>query len=327
MGNGIGYAMTTTSALPETMKAVVVEAAGPPSALHIKDVPVPKLARNHVIIALEYAGLGVWDAAQRAGSWGPVEPGTILGADGSGTIAAVAADVSRFKVGDRVYSYSYGNSSGGFHAEYVSVLADRVAHVPTQLQMSVAGAMPCVALTALSGLELLKVNSGQTVLVFGSSGGVGSLAVWLANGAGATVVGTAQPDAQEYVRSLGAARTINPNSSQRESLLKRIVPAGFDAALVAANGDVLPAFLSHLKAGAPFAYPNGVEPKPHFSGHPGLAFDASMSQEAFVRLNAAIGERTIPLRIQVFPLKDVVEAHRRIEHGHVLGKIVLRIRS
>jgi NADPH:quinone reductase len=319
--------MTTTSALPETMKAAVVETAGPPGALHIKDVPVPGLTRNHVIIALEYAGLGVWDAAQRAGSWGPVKPGTILGADGSGTIAAVAADVSNFKVGDRVYSYSYGNPSGGFHAEYVSVPAERVAHVPTQLEMSVAGAMPCVALTALSGLELLKVNSGQKLLVFGASGGVGSLAVWLANVAGATVVGTAQPDAQEYVRSLGAAHTINPNSSQRETLLKRIVPAGFDAALVAANGDVLPAFLSHLKAGAPFAYPNGVEPKPHFSGHPGSSFDGAMSHEAFARLNAAIGSRTIPLRIKAFPLKDVVEAHRRIEQGHILGKIVLRIRS
>jgi NADPH:quinone reductase len=319
--------MTTTSALPETMKAAVVEAAGPPSALHIKDVPLPRLAHNHVMIALEYAGLGMWDAAHRAGSWGPVKPGTTLGADGSGTIAAVGADVSQFKVGDRVYSYSYGNPSGGFHAEYVSVPAERVAHVPTQLEMSVAGAMPCVALTALSGLELLKVDSGQKLLVFGASGGVGSLAVWLANVAGATVVATAQPDAQEYVRSLGAARTINPKSSQRESLLKRIVPTGFDAALVAANGDVLPAFLSHLKTGAAFAYPNGVEPKPHFSGHHGSAFDGAMSHEAFVRLNAAIGSRTIPLRIKVFPLKDVVEAHRRIEQGHVLGKIVLRIRS
>jgi NADPH2:quinone reductase len=324
---GLGYAMTTTSALPETMKAAVVETAGPPSALHIKDVPVPRLAHNHVIIALEYAGLGMWDAAHRAGSWGAVKPGTILGADGSGTIAAVGADVSQFKVGDRVYSYSYGNPSGGFHAEYVSVPAERVAHVPAQLEMSVAGAMPCVALTALSGLELLKVNRGQKLLVFGASGGVGSFAVWLANVAGATVVGTAQPDAQEYVRSLGAERTINPNSSQRESLLKRIVPTGFDAALVAANGDLLPAFLSHLKTGAPFAYPNGVEPKPHFSGHHGSAFDGAMSHEAFVRLNAAIGSRTIPLRIKTFPLKDVIEAHRRIEHGHVLGKIVLRIRS
>jgi NADPH2:quinone reductase len=319
--------MTTTSALPETMKAAVVETAGPPNTLQIKNVPLPRLARNHVIIALEYAGLGVWDAAQRAGSYGPVEPGTILGADGSGTIAAVAADVSKFKVGDRVYSYSYGNPAGGFHAEYVSVPADRVAHLPAQLEMSVAGAVPCVALTALSGLERLKVNSGQTLFVFGASGGVGCLAVWLASVAGVTVVASAQPDAQEYVRSVGAARTINPNSSQRESLLKRIAPAGFDAALVTANGDTLPAFLSHLKAGKPFAYPNGVEPKPHFSGHSALAFDAEMSHEAFDRLNAAIGTRTIPLRIKVFPLKDVVEAHRRIERGHVLGKIVLRIRS
>src|SRR6204780_5967330 len=149
MGNGIGYAITTTSPVLETMKAPVVETAGSPDTLHIKNVPVPRLARNHVIIALEYAGLGVWDAAQRAGSYGPVEPGKILGADGSGTIAAVAADVSKLKVGDRVYSYSYGNPAGGFHAEYVSVLADRVAHVSTQLEMSLAGAMPCVALTAL----------------------------------------------------------------------------------------------------------------------------------------------------------------------------------
>jgi NADPH:quinone reductase len=282
------------------MKAAVVDSAGPPKALHIKDVPVPRLARNHVIIALEYAGLGVWDASQRSGSYGPVGPGTILGADGSGTIAAVAADVSGFKVGDRVYSYSYGNPSGGFHAEYVSVPAERVAMVPTQLEMLVAGALPCVALTALSGLELLKVSSGQTVFVLGASGGVGSLAVWLASVAGATVVGSAQPDAQEYVRSLGAAHTINPNSSEREGFLKRIAPEGFDPALVTVNGEVLPAFLSHLKAGAPFAYPNGVEPKPHFSDHPGLAFDAAMSHEAFVHLNAAIGTRTIPLRTQVF---------------------------
>jgi NADPH2:quinone reductase len=319
--------MNTTSTLPETMKAAVVETAGPPNTLHIKNVPLPRLARNHVIIALEYAGLGVWDAAQRAGSYGPVEPEKILGADGSGTIAAVAADVSKFKVGDRVYSYSYGNPTGGFHAEYVSVPADRVAHLPAQLEMSIAGAVPCVALTALSGLERLKVNSGQTLFVFGASGGVGSMAVWLASIAGATVVASAQPDAQEYVRSLGAARTVNPNSSQRESLLKRIAPAGFDSALVTASGDTLPAFLSHLKAGKPFAYPNGVEPKPHFSGHSALAFDAEMSHEAFDRLNAAIGTRTIPLRIKVFPLKDVVEAHRRIERGHVLGKIVLRICS
>ena len=319
--------MTTTSALPETMKAAVVEAAGPPKAIHIKDVPVPRVSRGHVIIALEYAGLGIWDAAQRSGAWGSVKPGTILGADGSGTIAAAAPDVTNFKPGDRVYSYSYGNPGGGFHAEYVSVPADRVGHVPPHLDMKIAGAMPCVALTAQAGLEVLKVKTGQMLVVFGASGGVGSLAVWLANALGATVVGSARPDAQDYVRSLGAAHAVDPNSSERNAILKRFAPEGFDAAIVSANGDALAVFLSHLKTGAPFAYPNGVEPKPHVSGHSALTFDGEMSRAAIDRLNSAIGSRTIPLRVQELPLKDVVEAHQRIEQGHVIGKIVLRIRS
>src|SRR6202041_4036469 len=138
--------MTTLSTLPKVMKAAVVDTAGPPEAIHIKEVSVPALPANHVLIALEYVGVGIWDAEQRAGSWGTVKPGTILGADGSGTIAAVGSEVAQFSVGDRVYSYSYGNSTGGFHAEYVSVPADRVARVPAHVDMVVAGGMPCIAL-------------------------------------------------------------------------------------------------------------------------------------------------------------------------------------
>ncbi len=319
--------MSTLSELPKVMKAAVVDTAGSPETIHIKEVPVPTLAPNHVIIALEYAGVGVWDAEQRAGSWGAVKPGTIMGADGSGTIAAVGSHVTRFHVGDRVYSYSYGNSTGGFYAEYVGVPADRVARVPAHLEMKVAGGMPCIALTAQSGLETLKATRGRTLLVFGASGGVGSCAVWLASEKGVTVVATAQPDAQEYVRSLGAAHTIDPNSSEREAVIKRAAEAGFDATLVTASSDTLPYFLSHLKAKAPIAYPNGVEPKPRFDGHPVSAFDGAMSHEAFEKLNAAIGSRKLPLRTHVFPFKDVVQAHHRIEEGHVVGKIVLYLGS
>jgi NADPH:quinone reductase len=319
--------MTNLSTLPKTMKAVVVDKAGPPNALHIKDVPVPTPAANHVIIALAYAGVGMWDAKQRAGEWGAVKAGTILGADGSGTIAAIGSHVKDLSVGDRVYSYSYGNSTGGFHAEFVSVPADRVARVPAHVDMVVAGGMPCIALTAQSGLEALKVASGQTLLVFGASGGVGSLAVWLASGQGAVVVGTARPDAQEYVRSLGAEHTIDPSSPEHEAVIKRAAKAGFDACLITANGETLHDFLAHLKAKAPVGYPNGVEPEPRLNGHRGIAFDGAMSHDAFVKLNAAIGSREIPLKTEVFPFKEVVEAHRRIEQGHVVGKIVLQIGS
>jgi NADPH:quinone reductase len=317
--------MTTLSTLPKLMKAAVVDTAGPPEAIHIRDVPIPAVLPNHVLIALEYVGVGIWDAEQRAGSWGSVKPGTIMGADGSGTIAAVGTHVTKFHVGNRVYSYSYGNGSGGFYAQYVSVPADRVAPVPAHLEMKIAGGMPCIALTAQSGLETLKVTRGQTVLVFGASGGVGSCAVWLGSGIGATVVGTARPDAQEYVRSLGAAHAIDPNSTEREGVIKRAAKDGFDAALVTANSDALAGFFSHLKPKAPIAFPNGVEPKPRFKDHPVSAFDGAMSPQAFERLNAAIGSRTLPLKTHVFSFKDVAAAHHRVEEGHVIGKIVLHI--
>jgi NADPH2:quinone reductase len=316
-----------TSNLPAMMKAAVADKAGPPDVIHITSVPVPQLTDGHVIIALDYAGVGSWDAEQRSGNWGAVKPGTILGVDGSGTVAAVGDGVTHLRVGERVYSYSYAEPSGAFHAEYVSVPADRAERVPEQLDQKVAGAMPCVALTAHAGLRVLKAKRGELLLVFGASGGVGSLAVWLAaNAMGATVVGTGRPETHEYLRTLGAAHAIDPRSPRRDAVIKELAPNGFDAVLATANGDDLPAFLSHLRSDAPIAYPNGVEPEIHIDGHPSLPFDGGMSREDFERLNEAIGTRSMPLRVEAFPLGRAVDAHRRIEQGRVEGKIVLRIR-
>lgn len=129
---------------------------------------------------------------------------------------------------------------------------------------------------------------------------------------GATVIGTARPDAHDYLRELGA--TPADDSSE-----------GFDAVLATANADALSALVARARAHAPIAYPNGVEPEPKIDGHPSLAFDGEMSREAFERLNRAIGKSTIPLRIEEFPLDRVVDAHRRIDQGHVEGKVVLRL--
>jgi NADPH2:quinone reductase len=312
------------STLPKTMKAAVIDRPGPPEAFTIKDVAVPRLGHDHVLIALQYAGVGIWDAEQRSGAFGKVEPGTVPGVDGTGTIAAIGSGVSDFQVGDRVYSYSYGNRLG-FYAELVNVPASHVAHVPLQIDPPVAGGMPCAALTALTGLEALRGAPNQTLLVFGASGGVGSFGVWLAQRRGMTVIGTARPDAHEYVRQLGAAHAIDPRASNLERVIKREAPQGFDGMLITAGGEELPGFLAHLKPGAALAYPNGVEPQPHADGHKAIAYDGASSPEAFRRLNAAIGSWTIPLRIEEYLLQDVVKAHRRIEQGHVVGKIVLRI--
>jgi Zinc-binding dehydrogenase len=96
--------------------------------------------------------------------------------------------------------------------------------------------------------------------------------------------------------------------------------------LATANGEDLPAFVSHLRQQAPLGYVNGVEPEPEANGHPVVAFDGVMSRETFELLNRGIGARTVPVRVEVFDLDRVADAHRRFEQGHVIGKLVLRIR-
>jgi len=219
--------------------------------------------------------------------------------------------VTRLHPGDRVYSYSY---ESGFYAEFVSVAADRVARVPEQVSQHIAGAMPCVALTARAGLQALEMKRGQTLLVFGATGGVGSLAVWLAAHENhVRVLGTAREDAYEYLRALGDEAAVDAST-------------GFDAVLATANAAALAPYVLRAKEYAPLAFPNGVEPEPAFDGHPAVPFDGPMSADAFDALNEAIGARTIPLHVEEFPFDQIVEAHRRIDRGHVQGKIVLRIR-
>jgi NADPH:quinone reductase len=311
------------ASLPKTMKAAVVDSAGPPESIRIVDVPVPTVRSGEVLIALSFASVGSWDTEQRSGAWGAVSRRTILGSDGTGTIAAVGEGVQGFGVGDRVYAYVFG---GSFHAEFVSVPARRAEHVgpvPAQLPDPVAGAIPCVAMTALQGLATLGDVREKAILVYGASGGVGSLAVWLGHRAKATIVGTARPDAHGYVHRLGAANVVDPTSPED---IQRATWRGLDGALATANGPTLAACLRHLKSGAPLVYPNGVEPEPVSDRHPSIAYDADTAPGAFERLNAAIGHDVIPLEVTTFALDDAPAAHRRVEAGHVVGKVVLRIR-
>ena len=185
--------------------------------------------------------------------------------------------------------------------------------------------MPCIALTAQSGLETLKAARGQTVLVFGASGGVGSCAVWLGSEKGATVVGTARPTRKSMFGRWEQRTQSIQNPRNARGAIKRAAKGRFRRCPGYGQQRRVGLLLSHLKPKAPIAFPNGVEPKPRFAGHPVSAFDGAMSHEAFEKLNAAIGTRTLPLRVHVFSFKDVAAAHHRIEEGHVVGKIVLHV--
>jgi len=127
-----------TPVVPSTMRAAAVDRFGPPSALRLHILPVPKPRPHQVLIALDAAGVGIWDVWIREGAWRPggrskfpVVPGT----DGAGVVAAKGRRVRRFDIGDRVYAYEYG-----FYAEYVAVDAEDVDRVPKLLDPLHAGA-------------------------------------------------------------------------------------------------------------------------------------------------------------------------------------------
>ena len=130
----------------------------------------------------------------------------MLGSDGSGVVVAIGSSVTRFKVGDAVYGYCWDNLKGGFYAEYVSAPSDCIAKLPKGISLEAAGALGASGLTALSGVDrALNLKRGDTVIIHGASGAVGTLAVQLGEVAGCARAGDGfRREGVALVRRLGA---------------------------------------------------------------------------------------------------------------------------
>jgi NADPH:quinone reductase-like Zn-dependent oxidoreductase len=284
-----------------------------------------------VLIALHAAGVGSWDAHIRDGSWaeGRARFPLVVGTDGAGYVLAKGARVRQFNVGDRVWAFHYKNPKGGFYAQYVAVDAQNVGRIPRQLDLPEAGAAMVTGLTALQGIDdVLKVKRGETVLVFGASGAVGTLAVQFAKRRGARVLGAASGrDGATLARRLGADAAFNSRRDDAPQRLRTLAPDGIDAALALAGGDVLEACLDQVRPGGRIAYPNGVEPEPR--RRPKIrvtAYDGQVGPRELARLEKAATEARLRVPIAArFPLEQAAKAHARLEKGHVLGRIVLDI--
>ncbi len=317
--------MRTDGAIPATMRAAVIESFGGAEKLVLRDVRVPAVAPHEVLVRVDTAGVGIWDAKARRGEWadGHERFPMVLGADGSGTIATLGDDVRGLSLGDAVYGYAYGDSKGGFYAEYVALSAEHVAPMPASLDFREAGGIAVTGLTALAGIDdALGVRPGQTVLVHGATGGVGTIAVQLAKRRGARVLATAHGgDGRELLRRLGVEEAIDTLHDDVLAAVRRIAPDGIDALLAFAGGPVLERCIAALREGGKIAYPNGVAMP---DGVTATAFDGVPNPAAFARLNAVVDESPFDVPIAgTYSLDDASEAHRRLERGHVLGKIVL----
>jgi NADPH:quinone reductase-like Zn-dependent oxidoreductase len=318
--------------IPKFMRAAAIDRFGGPEVLTIHSLPVPSCDAREVLIALDTAGVGSWDAEMRRG-WMPdghADFPLVLGTDGAGSVAAVGSRVTRFKTGDLVYSFSFDNPKGGFYAEYVAVSAEKVAHTPESLDLEHAGAIPTTGLTALQGIDrALRTKKGQSVIIHGASGGVGTLAVQFARLRGARVLGTASHDALAFVERLGADAVVDGRKGDILAAARSFAPNGIDAVLGLAGGEKLERCIDALRAGGRVAYPSGVEPAPKKRGGIEIvSYDAVANVHEFDRLSRAVDAAHLQVPITAaYAFEDAAQAHQRIEARHVLGKIVLRVRN
>jgi NADPH2:quinone reductase len=314
------------------MRAVAIDRFGPPSVLKLHTLPIPEPGAHEVLIALHAAGVGVWDADIRAGWWPQGRPKfpLVLGTDGAGVVAGKGSRVRRFGMGDRVWAYEFINPKGGFYADYVAVNANHAARVPKRLDLLHAGAAVVTGLTALQGIDdHLRVRRGDTVLIFGASGAVGTLAVQFAKRRQARVIGTARGRAATaLVKKLGADKVIDPSRNNAPEQLCEFAPDGVDAVLALAGGKNLERLLNLVRPGGRVAFPNGVEPQPR--RRPKIrrvSYDGLAGPQYFARLDRAVKKARLQVPIAaVYPLAQASRAHQRIARGRVLGRIVLRIR-
>jgi len=322
----------TPPTIPDTMKAAAVDRFGPPSALTLHEVPVPKPGPHEVLIAIDTAGIGSWDASIRDGSWR--KPGRprfplVPGVDGAGVVVAKGARVRRIQLGDRVYAYEFGNRQGGFYAEFAAAAAEHVNRVPKGLDLRDAGAVAATGLTALQGIDRLELRPGRTVLIFGASGAVGTMAVQFAVQRGADVLATASgAEATRLVRTLGAHRVIDARRAESADRLRKFAPDGLDGVLALAGGDELERCLDFVRPKGLVVHPNGIEPVPlERRGFRVRAFDAVANPREFDKLNRRLGDGRIRVPIAAsYPLGKAAQAHRRLERESVLGRMVLQVR-
>ncbi len=317
--------------LPTEMRAAAFDHFGNPDVVHTEIMPIPKLGKTDVLVRVATAGVGAWDPELVDGSFHDVDVRLprVVGSDGAGTVVAVGTSVKRFAVGDRVYGWGFANRKGGFYAEYAAIKERDLASIPGSLSFEEVGALATSGITAMQGLEHLDLDAGDSVVIFGASGGLGHVAVQLAKILGLRVCAVAsKDDGVELVRRLDADAVVEGRSRSLRRQLRAFAPDGFDGALVFTGGTGWARELQLVKRGGIVAYPEGVEPTPRVPrGRKRKIYNGEDSPDAFARLNDLIEQGPFHITIsKVYSLDAIAQALRDVQRHHV-GKLAIKIAS
>ena len=308
------------------MKAVTANELGTPPTVR-DDLPAPAPSPGDVLVRVHASSVNPVDNAIAAGMLsGMVEhelPIT-LGRDYAGVVEHAGTEVTGYAVGDEVYGFvPHANPTvhDGAWAQLITVAqTGRVGPAPAGVELAIAGAAPLAGITALTAIDALALSPGDTVLIVGATGGVGSLAAQLATAAGATVIAPALPEDEEYLRGLGVIEVVSREGDISAAVRERH-PDGVNAVLDLvsyASG----AFDGALKDGGRLASSNGAA-----GDGPGRTnVMAVPSPENLGRLGRLLAEGTLRVPIQrTYDLVQAPDALAALTSTHVQGKLAIHV--
>ena len=318
------------------MRAVVLKGFGGLEMLEERDLPVPEPGPGEVLVRNLAVAVNPVDAKIRAaGRWAGVEPPFVLGYDAAGVVAKVGPGVKDLKEGDEVYYTPeiFGNPHGTY-AEYTPVPAGIVAKKPKNLSFAEAAAIPLAGGTAWEAVvRRLAVRPGETVLVMGGAGGVGSFAVQFAKPAGAYVIATASAENLPVLKELGADLALDYRGPWAEEVLKATEGQGVDAAFETAGESLVERVIPVVRPFGRIA--TILPPQGNLSGlytKNQTLYGVFLTRERKRLLEMRpLFERGLarPLIAEVLPfsLENLRKAHARMDSGHGRGKIVLTFQA
>jgi NADPH2:quinone reductase len=308
------------------MKALTLDGLDTSPTLR-DDLPDPTPAANEVLVRVHASSVNPVDAGIAGGMLAQMfeyEFPVTLGRDYAGVVEQVGAEVTRYAVGDEVYGFvlhANPNVHDGSWAELITVPEDNfIARKPAGVDVATAGAAPLAGIAALLSVDALALSAGETVLVVGATGGVGSLAVQLGGRAGATIIAPAMAEDEDYLRGLGVTEFV-PRDGDLAAAVRERHPDGVNALLDLVSYEP-GAFDAALKDGARVASPNGAA-----GDGPGRTnVMAIPSPENLDRVAQLLDGGTLKVPIQdTYGLDRAGEALQALGTSHTQGKLAIRI--
>ena len=308
------------------MKAIVVHEYGGPEVLKYEDAPRPEPKEDQILVRVVAAGVNPVDGMIRSGMFAKHDKAAfpmILGGDIAGVVENVGNKITKFKAGDPVFAYLSLKNGGGY-AEYALATEREATLKPKSLTYVEAAAVPIVALTAWQALvDTAKLSAGQTVLIHGGSGGVGTFAIQIAKARAAKVIATASTANQHLLKELGADIAVDYTKQKLEDVAKDV-----DVVLDSVGKDTLARSYGVVKKGGFIVSIVARLDQAKLDKHRihGATLSVDPNSEELAEIGKLIDEKKIKVIVsQTFPLSEAVKAQEQAATGHTRGKIVLKV--